>query len=126
MATQRYNPDKKRTTPSIQTTGLVTNFPLLSYTMQDNSSNLVEVVITGRETTTGGIFISKKAVAVQKLLTAPVFLGSVVSLIPDAISVSLIGVSVALSISGNDIQVTTTTILGVTIDWQIEMSVYTN
>lgn len=126
MATQRFNPDKKRTSPSIQTVGLVTNSVLLSYTLQDNSSNFVEIVITGRETTTGAIFISKKAVAVQKLLTAPVLIGSVISLIPDAVSLSLIGVLTALVISGNDIQVLTTTILGVTIDWQVEMTIFTN
>ena len=126
MATQRFNPDKKRTSPSIQTVGLVTNSVLLSYTLQDNSSNFVEIVITGRETTTGAIFISKKAVAVQKLLTVPVLVGSVISLIPDAVSLSLIGVLTALVISGNDIQVLTTTILGVTIDWQVEMTIFTN
>lgn len=126
MATQRFNPDKKRTSPSIQTVGLVTNSVLLSYTLQDNSSNFVEIIITGRETTTGAIFISKKAVAVQKLLTAPVLIGSVISLIPDAVSLSLIGVLTALVISGNDIQVLTTTILGVTIDWQVEMTIFTN
>lgn len=126
MAAQRYNPDKKRTSPSIQTVGLVTNDVLLTYTIQDNSSNFIEIVITGRETTTGGIFVSKKAVAVQKLLVSPVLVGSIISLIPDAVSASLIGVSTSMIIVGNDLQVVTTTIIGVTIDWQVEISIFTN
>jgi len=126
MATQRYNPDKKRTSPSVQTIGLVTNAVLLAYTLQDNSSNYVEIVITGRETTTGDIFVSKKAVAVQKLLVTPILVGAITSLIPDAISASLIGLSASLIIAGNDLQVVATTILGVTVDWQVEMTVFTN
>lgn len=126
MATQRYNPDKKRTSPSVQTTGLVTNAVLLAYTLQDNSSNFVEIVITGRETTTGGIFVSKKAVAVQKLLSAPILIGAITSLVPDAVSASLIGLSTSLIIAGNDLQVVATTILGVTVDWQVEMTIFTN
>ena len=126
MANQRYNPDKKRTAPSTQTSGLVTNAILLSYTIQDNSSNYIEIVITGRETTTGGVFAAKKAVVVQKITTTPTIVGAITSLVPDTLSASLIGVSSSLIITTNDIQAVVTTIVGVTIDWQIEMTIYTN
>ena len=60
------------------------------------------------------------------LFSVPVLIGAITSLVPDAVSASLIGLSTSLIIAGNDLQVVATTILGVTVDWQVEMTIFTN